>query len=341
MITWCEIEKVEELEDNNYVYDIELENNHYFPSNGIVSHNCRLVSQPEMLKLASQVNSFGGGGSISLGSHRVCTINFNRIALECKDYDDYFKILENRLEDSTKILVSHKELIKNLTKQGLQMFISNGWINMNRMFSTFGLIGIYEACQYMNEKFGSYDDLEKDILVFVNKKVEELSVKYNISGNIEQIPAESFAIRLCNADKILFGEDKVNYKIYANQFIPLWNDATIWEKMEADGRLNKLITGGSLVHCQIGERVTSKQAEKIIRYAVQSGCEHFALNSVWSQCEHNHASFGKVLICPICGGKIVDYLTRVVGFFTPVSSWTKIRREWEFENRKFNNLDQI
>jgi len=39
--------------------------------------------------------------------------------------------------------------------------------------------------------------------------------------------------------------------------------------------------------------------------------------------------------------KVVDYLTRVVGFFTPVSSWTKIRREWEFENRKFTKIPEV
>ena len=190
---------------------------------------------------------------------------------------------------------------------------------------------------YLKKKFNidNETDIIKDILVFFNKKVSEISDKYKIIGNIEQIPGESFASRLANADKILFGEEIVPYQLYSNQFVPLWEDATVWERMEIDGKYNKLITGGGIVHAMIGERVTPLQAEELIKYAISCGCEHFALNAVYSQCENSHTSFGKNEICPICGAKIIDYLTRVVGFFVPVSNWDKVRRTWEFERRTF------
>lgn len=331
------------IEDTNFLKLIckrDIYRYNIFTSEGTkISSCCRLQNNKELMDMASQVNSLGGGGSISMGSHRVVTINFHRIALEVSTLDQYYDILNNRLEDATKVLKAHKELIKNLTKKGLQMFISNGWINMNRMFSTIGILGIYEAAIMLKSKFGE-NDYHKDILVYLDNKIKELSPKYGLVMNSEQIPAESFAIRLCEADKIIYGEELVPYKLMANQFIPLWQDATVWEKMDADGRLNKLMSGGSIVHIQVAEKVTSKQAEKLIKYAVNAGAEHFALNSVWSQCENNHASFGKNEICPECGGKVVDHLTRVVGFFTPVSSWTKVRREWEFPNRKFTKLPQ-
>ena len=38
------IDKIEIIEDDGDVYDIELEKNHYFSANGIISHNCRLRS---------------------------------------------------------------------------------------------------------------------------------------------------------------------------------------------------------------------------------------------------------------------------------------------------------
>lgn len=339
---YFKIKNIEFVEGSEYAYCVEMRNKEepYFTlPTGIITHNCRLINNVELMNMASQVNSFGGGGSISMGSHRVVTINFNRIALESSTLDQYYNILGNRLEDATKVLKAHKELIKNLTKKGLQMFISNGWINMNRMFSTVGLLGIYEAAIMLSSKFGK-NDYYKDILIFVDNKIKDLATKYGLVMNSEQIPAESYAIRLCETDKLLYGEELVPYKLYANQFVPLWEDATVWEKMDVDGRLNKLITGGGIVHISINEKVTPKQAEKLIKYAVNSGCEHFALNSVWSQCENNHASFGKNEICPECGGKVVDYMTRIVGFMTPVSSWTKVRREWEFPNRKFTKLPQ-
>jgi ribonucleoside-triphosphate reductase len=293
-----------------------------------------------MMDFAAQSNSFGGGGSVSLGSHRVCTINFNRVALEAATKEEFYDILDHRIEDAAKILKAHKELIKKLEHIGLQPFITNGWININRLFSTFGIMGIYEATKLYKEKFGNGTDIEGLFLTFMNDKVKEYSQKYGIIGNIEQIPGESFSSRLCNADKLIFGEKKVPYMLYANQFVPLWEESTVWDKMDIDGKYNKLITGGGIVHIQIGEKVTAKQAEKLIKYAVTSGCEHFALNAVYSECENNHNTIGKKDVCPECGAKIIEYRTRVVGFFVPVSSWDKVRREWEFPKRKFSIITE-
>lgn len=301
---------------------------------------CRLLNNADLMQFASQSNSFGAGGSMSIGSHRVCTIDFPRILLESKSKEDFFKILDERIESSAKILKAHKELIKKLTDNGLQKFISNGWINMNRLFSTFGLIGIYEASNMFKDKFNDENDIEGSMLIAMNNMVAKYSEKYGIVGNIEQIPGESFAIRLLKADKIIFGDDKLPYNLLSNQFIPLWEEATIWEKLDADGKYNKLITGGGIVHAQIGEKVTAKQAEKIIKYAVNSGCEHFALNAIYSECEAGHVSFGKYEICPICQKKIVEKYTRIVGFFTPVSSWQDVRRNWEFDKRTFVELSK-
>jgi ribonucleoside-triphosphate reductase len=80
------------------------------------------------------------------------------------------------------------------------------------------------------------------------------------------------------------------------------------------------MTGGSLVHIQIGEKLTQIQAKKLINYTVNSGCEHFAFNAIYSLCVDGHNSFGKYKLCPICGKPIKDYMTRVVGFFVPISS---------------------
>jgi anaerobic ribonucleoside-triphosphate reductase len=302
---------------------------------------CRLLSSTDMIQYASQSNSFGAGGSLSIGSHRVCTINFPRIALEASSRDNFYEILENRIESAAKILKAHKTLIVKLNEMNLQSFIKMGWINLNRMFSTFGLIGIYEASKMYKAKFGNGEDIEGSMLIALNSLVAKYSEKYGIFGNIEQIPGESFAIRLLNADKAIYGESKLPYNLYSNQFIPLWEEATLWEKLDADGKYNKLITGGGIVHAQIGEKITPKQAEKIIKYAVNSGSEHFALNAIYSECENGHVSFGKFEVCPKCLGKIVEKYTRIVGFFTPVSSWQDIRRDWEFDKRTFVDTTSI
>lgn len=346
--SYIKIKSIEKYKyKNDYIYCFQMHNEKapYFTlKNNIITGNCRLINDAELMELGSQVNSFGAGSSVSLGSHRVITINFNRIALENDNVEKFFKHLDMRIEDTAKLLKAHMELITLLTKKKLQPFVDYGWIRLDRLFSTFGMIGLYECVKNI-QKYSDYKEYEKldmikEILTFFNNKVKEYSKKYNIKGNIEQIPGETMAIKLCEIDKLIFGEDKVDCKLYSNQYIPLWENVSLWERLETDGKYNDLVTGGGIVHAQIGEKITPKQIEKVIKYAIKKGCTHFALNPIYSECENNHNEFGNLDICPKCGAKIKEKYTRVVGFWTPLSSWNPVRRNWEFNNRKFVNIDE-
>ena len=337
---WMEIESVEvENVSVDDVYDIELEENHYFPANGIISHNCRLISNQEFLEMASSVNSFGGG-NISLGSHRVNTVNLARIAYECDSYDEYLEIMENRIESAAKILKAHKVLLYQIEKEGYLPFVTKGWVDLSRMFSTFGILGYVEADRILHKKFNHQDfDYMKDFITKFNTLCKVYADKYGLLFNIEQIPGESFAPRLAKADNLLFGNPYNLAPIYANQFVPLWEDATVYERLERDGQLNELLTGGGVAHIQSNSDITPQQAESLILHAVEHGCEHFAINRVTTICNDCNFSVNSQLDeCPNCHSKNIDYLTRVIGYFSRVSAWCPERRDWEFPRRKFIKL---
>lgn len=343
-VIWDAILFVDTFKHSGSVYCLETENNHNFVANNIITHNCRLINDIEMLDFASQSNSLGGGGSISLGSHRVITINFQRIALECQSFEDYLNILSFRVEEAAKILKAHKLLLLKFTKEGYEPFIANGFINPKRLFSTFGLLGIYEANKTLRQKFDipKDRDITGEILDYFNTRVNEVSKQYGIIGNIEQIPGESFAVRLAEADKAIYGFGDDYYKLYANQFCPLYEDFTLAEKIKTDGKYNMKLTGGGIVHIQIATQTTPQQNEQLIKFACAEGCEHFALNRVYSRCKKCGKVYNtKVDKCD-CGaeGDDLERLTRVIGFFTPVSSWGKVRREWEFPRRRFTDVSE-
>jgi ribonucleoside-triphosphate reductase len=330
------------LKDITENYDIHRYN--IFTSEGDkVASCCRLLSDSEMLGVAAQSNSFGAGAVASLGSHRVVTINFNRIALECNNIVHFWGLLQERIEDAKDILIAHRNLIKLFADRGLHPFISNGWINMKRMFSTIGVLGIVECEETIKRRFNipPEEDIIGNALNMLNDSVKHYTTSPDIEGvyNIEQIPAESYAVRLATADKELFSEEKVPYEMYANQFVPLWTEANLWEKLKVDGVYNQMLTGGGIVHATIGERIRPGQAEEIIKYAASVGCEHFALNSIYSKCENGHVIMGRFDKCPQCNAQVIEQLTRVVGFFTPVSSWNKTRREWEFPRRTIADIN--
>lgn len=210
---YLEVKKIEEYESDEPVYDVEVGNEDHLykiklPSGkNLTTHNCcRLVNDFDLLELGGQVNSFGGGASLSLGSHRVCTINLRRISLECNSWDDYLNRLEKRMNDASKILIAHKELIKDLVKRGTQPFIENGWLDLNRMFSTFGIMGYYEAAKDLTERFGDNNYLEK-IIEFVDKKSKDISKETSNIFNVEQIPGESMSYRLPKTDSWIFNRD--------------------------------------------------------------------------------------------------------------------------------------
>lgn len=335
------IEKVKYDDSQIYCFEMKNQEEPYFTlPNGIITHNCRMINDVEMVDLGSTVNSFGGSGGISLGSHRVVTLDFARMAYEASSYDNYLEILNERVKSAAKILKAHKVLLFKMADMGQEPFIKNGWINMKRMFSTFGVLGLYEAVKILKERFDHKEfNYSKDILEHFSGFCKEAAKEEGIIFNIEQIPAESMAPRLATCDRVLFGNPYNLDKIYANQFVPLWEDVTIYEKMDREGEMDHYLTGGSIAHIQIGSDVTSTQAKKIIQYATKAGCEHFALNAVYTKCEDcGNVIKSKEHKCPKCESKNVTQYTRVVGFFTPVSSWNKDRREWEFPRRKFIDI---
>ena len=107
-----------ELVDKNFVKEIckrDVCRYNIFVSEGTKTASCcRLLSDSEMLDIAAQSNSFGGSG-LSLGSHRVVTINFNRLALECTSIEDFFEKLYSRTFNAGNILKAHKSLISELS----------------------------------------------------------------------------------------------------------------------------------------------------------------------------------------------------------------------------------
>ena len=55
-----------------------------------------------------------------------------------------------------------------------------------------------------------------------------------------------------------------------------------------------------------------------------------------SVCKHKHAFIGEN-VCPKCGEPNTDTYARVVGFYTPTSSYQKIRKK-EFDKRRWLNV---
>jgi len=295
---------------------------------------CRLWSDQDKIDLASQANSFGAGGSISLGSHRVITVNFVRLALMAKDESDFYTLIEKATTNCKKVLYAHKQLLEEMKSNHL--FLRIGWIQLDRMFSTVGIIGYVEAEEILRKKFNIESDILGNMLDTLNNTVNKDNEQFEGAFfNVEEIPGESMCHRLARADKILYGENAVPFNIYANQIVPLWNTKlSIWERMSKNGKYLIKLSGGGICWVNTGEHITSKQAEKLIEYAVECDLEHFAINGSFCKCEDNHVIIGERDSCAKCGKPIKQRITRTVGFFVDHNDMNNYKQEYDYKLRK-------
>lgn len=67
----------------------------------------------------------------------------------------------------------------------------------------------------------------------------------------------------------------------------------------------------------------------------------WAINYNLQRCENGHMSVGRGDKCQICGGKITDNFTRVVGFLTNTKNWHKVRRTDDYPNRIFYDKEAV
>jgi ribonucleoside-triphosphate reductase len=328
--------------------------NIYAGKTSTLSSCCRLRSETEN----EYFNMFGSGGT-KIGSIGVVTLNLPRIAYEIKKkYEEQYKLNKSEPEDKEVkqeflnkleelvILASQinhvkRYIIKKRIDNGYAPLYTLGIMVLNRQYSTCGLVGINEVVEILGMNI-----LEKEGQAFIIellKKINEVSdkqqKKYNSPHNIEQVPAESSAIVLANSDKILDYNKK--YPFYSNQFIPLTSKADLLDRIKLQGLFDSYLSGGAICHLNFSERITDKEFLKnILIESIKQGVVYQAINYNIQRCVQEHMIVGKSEKCPICGKKIIDNFTRVVGFLVNTKNWAKTRRELDFPNRQWYGKDE-
>ena len=320
--------------------------NIYLSEGNKIASCCRLSN--DFSRMKARVDVFGSGG-VNIGSTRIVTINLPRIALLAKgDSRMFFRLLNARLEQAKHILIVHREdILKERIERGrgfLKFFNPLKWFNLDQMFSTIGVVGVYEMNQFMGLDIMKEDgeQFTTKVLSFIEAQLDAYSEETKFSWNLEQIPAESTAVTLATKDYILFKDERIP-PLYSNQFLPLTLEASLIERIKVNGKFMKKLSAGAIVHLNVEERIrNAAQMKKLVLYCIENDVEHLAINYGFAICEKSHTTVSGVTnVCPECGGNIVDTVTRIIGYFTPVSGWNKTRREYEFRRRKFMNVGEV
>ena len=322
--------------------------NYYSGSTSTLSSCCRLRSEADH----EYFNTFGAGGT-KIGSLSVTTINLPRIAYEAVHTKHLFgdkatsleRIflfeLENKVRMCAEINATKRHVIKKRIKNNNLPLYSLGFMDLKKQYSTCGLNGINEAVEILGLDILSKEgqDFVEKILETVNAVNKEQEKRFGYPHNCEQTPSENSAIKLAQADRIL-GYNRAGYEFYSNQFIPLTVQTDLLNRILLQGKFDHLMTGGAIMHINVAEQIKDPQdIVDLISSSAKQGVIYQAVNYVINVCEDGHVSVGRELeVCPHCGKKITDKLTRVVGFLTNTKNWHLKRREHDFPERKFYKL---
>jgi len=339
---YVKIDAIERIDFCYYVYCFNIKTKeHLFELPcGLITHNCRLSL--DILKEREQdaglkygVDSYGNG-VMSLASHRVVTINPVRLALLTKEPKTFIHLLEDRLETARYILLAHRKLLEQWIKQDMFIVFSYGYLKPENMFSTIGLLGLYETM----ELFGYAEDKQKyitavdSLLNHVENYVIDFIKRDKVFYNVECVPAESCANTLAKTDNLFFDYKPNSMMLYSNQFVPLWKETNFIDKINIESNLIDKLSGGAIAFLQAGSKLTKEQMINLVRYCAKKGLRHFAVNGVITLCKDcNKSFFGKFDKCPECKGNNVELWSRIVGYFVNVTHFSKARQK-EFWHRK-------
>ena len=307
-----------------------------------LSNCCRLLSDTSKLK--GFINSIGGT-ALSIGSVKVNTINLVHIFYELGEEvseKKYLNLLKKRTTLCCKVLDRVRHIIQRNIEKNLLPNYCDGGIEMDKQYCTVGILGLYETMEKFgyiktdefSNKFYTEDGMNfaEKIFDVLNETKDNFTDEY--SFNIESVPAEQAAVKLCAKDNILF--DKHDDFIYSNQWIPLTAKCTINEKIRTSAILDNKCSGGAIAHINIDNNFpNTDMAWEMLNYIASQGVIYFCYNTKINVCK-NHHGFVDADICPECGEKVSDTYQRVVGFLTPSKSYSKERFK-EFSARQWHD----
>lgn len=311
-----------------------------------------------------------GTASVSTGSKSVMSMNLPRLIQNAtRKYftstgwvlEDGKNIVEQGLKYDKEILYAyirnevreltervHKyqtafnETIKDFLEGRMLDVYSAGFIDMKKQYLTVGVNGITDAAEFLGIQVNVNDEYKE----FVNNILETINIANRKDKtrecmfNTEFVPAENLAVKNYKWDKKDGYWVSPNRNLYSSYFYnPEDDSVNVLQKTVLHGReFVKYLDGGSAYHCNLQEHLSQEQYRQFMKAAAKNGCNYFTFNVKNTVCNDcGYISKHTLDVCPHCGSKNLDYLTRVIGYLKRISSFSEPRQE-EAGKRVYGNV---
>ena len=305
-----------------------------------------------------------GTASVATGSKSVMTINLNRVIqdavkewreeknifLKCgepmspeivkENREEIFRYISNAIADITervhKYQTAFNSIIKDFYQKEMLPVYSAGFIHMNKQYLTIGVNGLTDAAEFLgldinnNEEYSEFVNVVLETINRVNRKDKTRELMFNT----EFVPGENLSVKNYKWDKGDGYFVSPKHEMYSSYFFnPEDESLSVLDKMKLHGeKFVKYLDGGSACHINIKEHMTQPQYRQLLRVAAENGTNYFTFNCRNTVCNScGHISKDTLDVCPKCGSKDLDYLTRIIGYLKRVSSFSEPRQREEHE----------
>ena len=303
-----------------------------------------------------------GTASVATGSKSVMTINLNRVIQDavrawskennvviedgkpfCADITigqvgEIYAAISNGIAEITervhKYQTAFNSLIKDFLEANMLPVYTAGFINMRKQYLTVGVNGLTDAAEFLglepnnNFDYESFVNMVLETINIVNRKGKTKELMFNT----EFVPGENLSVKNYNWDN----EDgyfvSSRHSMYSSYFFnPEDTTLNVLDKMKLHGeKYVKYLDGGSACHINISEHLSKEQYRQLLRVASQNGTNYFTFNCRNTVCNDcGYISKDTLDVCPKCGSKNLDYLTRIIGYLKRVSSFSEPRQREE------------
>lgn len=294
------------------------------------------------------------GANPLTGSIGVITLNLPLYGYLAKgNWDKYIGLVDSYMSIARSTLETKRKILEQLTDSGLYPYtkfylrdikkrFGKYWTNH---FSTIGLVGMNEAIRNFTSdtdnvttSFGQ--DFAKKTLEYMREKIQQFQEEDGDLYNLEATPAEGTSYRLARLNKkyypdiITAGNEEPYYTNSTHLPVGYTND--LFKAVDLQNDLQILYTGGTVLHGYLAESIGDLAVAKAVVRKVFEKYElpYFTLTPTFSICEDHKYIKGEHFNCPICGRETL-VMTRVTGFYRPVSAMNPGKQEEKKETRRY------
>ena len=321
---------------------------------------CRVLNEIQDNTFSS-VNGLQG---IMTGSCNVITLNINRIVQDwyrsiggtlslpyyAGSEENLKQYIINILERIYKYHIAYKTMLYEWEEKGAYASSNAGYIYLNKLYSTIGIIGYCEAAQFLGLEISNNDEYKK-FLQLIFGTIKEQNKLHSIKDpkrpflfNSEAIPGENLAVKLYEWDKSDGYYVPEDQNLYSSYFFKQWdNKISVLDKLKLHGKdIAPYCDGGQACHIHLEEHLSKEQYNKLLDFCIFEGINYFTFNIPMSECkECGHVVNAPITVCPKCNSNNIDYWVRIIGYLRPVSAFSN-PRQIEASKRIYNkNIDNV